>query len=137
MMTREQAMAAGLGLAMAAVLALSGPANAGQQLRKNAPRIEACVFSGNGGGAIYYGRQCTANLVDCAFSQNTEAFEEGRKLSAQSGAEAPADARDWHGTDLTKASPEEMEAVLADTVLKEFKVRLGRIGIEYQTPAVQ
>jgi len=30
--------------------------------------------------------------------------------------------------------PEQMEEVLADTVLKEFKVRLGRIGIEYQTP---
>jgi hypothetical protein len=28
-----------------------------------------------------------------------------------------------------------MEAVLADTVLHEFKVRLGRIGIEYQTPS--
>jgi len=27
-----------------------------------------------------------------------------------------------------------MEKVLADTVLKEFKIRLGRIGIEYQTP---
>jgi len=25
--------------------------------------------------------------------------------------------------------------VLSDTVLKEFKVRLGRIGIDYQTPA--
>jgi hypothetical protein len=28
-----------------------------------------------------------------------------------------------------------MEAVLADTVLKEFKVRLDRIGLTYQTPA--
>jgi hypothetical protein len=28
-----------------------------------------------------------------------------------------------------------MEGVLAGTVLKEFKVRLGRIGIDYQTPA--
>jgi hypothetical protein len=27
-----------------------------------------------------------------------------------------------------------MEQVLADTVLKEFKVRLGRIGLEYQSP---
>ena len=30
-----------------------------------------------------------------------------------------------------------MEGVLSDTVLKEFKVGLGRIGIEYQTPAQQ
>jgi rubrerythrin len=42
---------------------------------------------------------------------------------------------EYQGVDLGEASPEEMEAVLADTVLKEFKMRLGRIGIEYQTPA--
>jgi hypothetical protein len=41
---------------------------------------------------------------------------------------------DYQGVDLGVMSPEEMEHVLADTVLKEFKVRLGRIGIEYQTP---
>ncbi len=38
------------------------------------------------------------------------------------------------GVDLAEMTPEEMEQVLADTVLKEFKTRLGRIGIEYQTP---
>jgi hypothetical protein len=41
----------------------------------------------------------------------------------------------WHGTDLSSADPAEMENVLADTVLKEFKTRLGRIGLEYQQPA--
>ena len=41
---------------------------------------------------------------------------------------------DWHGTNLATATPEEMEAVLATTVLGEFKTRLGRIGLEYQTP---
>jgi hypothetical protein len=40
----------------------------------------------------------------------------------------------WQGVDLAHMEPEAMEEVLADTVLKEFKVRLGRIGIEYQTP---
>jgi len=40
----------------------------------------------------------------------------------------------WHGVDLALAEPEEIEAVLADTVLGEFKARLGRIGVEYQTP---
>jgi len=40
----------------------------------------------------------------------------------------------FHGLDLSEAEPEEMERVLADTVLKDFKVRLNRIGIEYQTP---
>jgi hypothetical protein len=72
-----------------------------------------------------------------AFSQNTEAFEEGRRLAEQAAKEsgAPRAAREWHGADLTAASPKEMEAVLADTVLKEFKTRLGRLGLEYQTPA--
>lgn len=41
---------------------------------------------------------------------------------------------DFRGKDLGVLSPREMEGVLADTVLKEFKVRLGRIGIDYQTP---
>jgi hypothetical protein len=40
----------------------------------------------------------------------------------------------YHGRDLAHMKPEEMEQVLADTVLKEFKIRLARIGIEYQTP---
>ena len=41
----------------------------------------------------------------------------------------------YQGADLGAMAPEEMEVLLADTVLKEFKVRLGRIGLEYQTPA--
>jgi len=40
----------------------------------------------------------------------------------------------YQGVNLAEMTPEEMEHVLADTVLKEFKLRLGRIGIEYQTP---
>jgi hypothetical protein len=35
---------------------------------------------------------------------------------------------------LGDASPAELEAALGGTILKEFKVRLQRIGIEYQTP---
>ena len=42
----------------------------------------------------------------------------------------------YQGADLGVLKPEEMEHVLADTVLAEFKTRLGRIGIEYQTPAM-
>lgn len=42
----------------------------------------------------------------------------------------------WHGTDLATADPAEMESVLADTVLKEFKTRLSRIGLEYQSPVM-
>lgn len=40
----------------------------------------------------------------------------------------------YNGVDLSAMSPEQMEGVLSDTVLKEFKTRLGRIGLEYQTP---
>jgi hypothetical protein len=40
----------------------------------------------------------------------------------------------YHGADLGVLAPEEMEELLSSTVLKEFKTRLGRIGIEYQTP---
>ncbi len=41
----------------------------------------------------------------------------------------------YHGVDLAHADTAEMEAVLSDTVLKEFKTRLGRIGLDYQSPA--
>ncbi len=41
---------------------------------------------------------------------------------------------EFHGTNLATATPEEMEAVLANTVLGEFKTRLARVGLEYQTP---
>jgi len=71
------------------------------------------------------------------FAQAADAMSEGQRLSreATEAENGPAAATKWHGADLSTATPEEMEAVLADTVLKEFKVRLGRIGIEYQTPA--
>ncbi len=70
-----------------------------------------------------------------AFSQDAAAIEEERKLSAQGAAtDETAGANHWHGTDLRNSTPEEMEAILSDTVLKEFKTRLARIGIEYQSP---
>jgi hypothetical protein len=40
----------------------------------------------------------------------------------------------WQGADLSQLDPSEMEGLLADTVLGEFKQRLERVGIEYQTP---
>jgi hypothetical protein len=42
---------------------------------------------------------------------------------------------EYQGADLGTLEPAQMEHLLADTVLAEFKTRLGRIGIEYQTPA--
>lgn len=70
------------------------------------------------------------------FRGQAATLEETRRLTQQAAAEggdAPK-AQIWHGTDLSSADPSEMEAVLADTVLKEFKTRLGRIGLDYQTP---
>jgi hypothetical protein len=61
-----------------------------------------------------------------------EEMEHARKLAADAGGD-PREAR-WQGQDLSKLEPEQMEALLGDTVLKEFKVRLGRIGLEYQSP---
>jgi hypothetical protein len=40
----------------------------------------------------------------------------------------------WQGAKLAELEPKEMERLLADTILKEFRIRLERIGIEYQTP---
>ncbi len=71
-----------------------------------------------------------------AFSQQGAAVDEARRI-AQAAAEESGVARKrqaWHGTDLSTADPSEMEAVLANTVLHEFKVRLDRIGLEYQSP---
>ena len=40
----------------------------------------------------------------------------------------------YQGADLGVMSPEQMEGLLADTVLGEFKTRLARIGLDYQSP---
>ena len=65
--------------------------------------------------------------------RDAPAREEMARVRAQAGASAMH--ATWHGVDLDAADPSEMEHVLADTVLADFKRRLGRIGIEYQTPA--
>ena len=41
---------------------------------------------------------------------------------------------EYQGADLGALSTDDMEQLLGDTVLKEFKNRLGRIGLEYQSP---
>ncbi len=64
-----------------------------------------------------------------AFKRGQKAFEEGRRVVAGSGH------ADWQGANLAAMQPAEIEQLLANTVLKEFKVRLGRLGLEYQTPA--
>jgi hypothetical protein len=70
------------------------------------------------------------------FAQAGAAVEEGRRLKREaSEAGAAAAVSEWQGRDVNAMSPDEMEGVLSDTVLKEFKIRLDRIGIEYQTPS--
>ncbi len=59
--------------------------------------------------------------------------QEIAKIVEKSGGQASNDAK-WQGLRLSDADPEELEGVLADTILKEFKIRLERIGIDYQTP---
>ncbi len=73
------------------------------------------------------------------FSQNSGAIREGQKLADADAAAGGEDRvkRTWQGADLSSLEPEEMENLLAETVLREFKVRLGRIGLEYQTPSIQ
>ncbi len=69
------------------------------------------------------------------FSRSAAAVREGHRLTQQAAdageAIGPAS---YQGADLNTLEADEIEDVLADTVLKEFKTRLGRIGIEYQSP---
>ena len=62
-----------------------------------------------------------------AFKRGQQAFEEGRRM----GGAGPVA---WQGANLTELQPADIEQLLANTVLKEFKIRLGRLGLEYQTP---
>jgi len=65
----------------------------------------------------------------------TSSFNEGRdNLEKNRQTVGAVGAADFHGTDLTTASSEEMQNTLERTVIGEFKTRLGRIGLEYQTP---
>ena len=65
---------------------------------------------------------------ELAFKQGEDTMEKARK-------EAPMEESvDFHGTDLATASSEEMQGVLQNTVIGEFKTRLARIGLEYQAP---
>ena len=54
-----------------------------------------------------------------------------RAAAARGEPEKPAT---WQGAELQALEPAEMEKLLGETVLREFKVRLERIGLEYQTP---
>lgn len=66
------------------------------------------------------------------FSSSAESIDVGQKMAADR-ANGSEDV-EWHGAQLGSMSADDLEAILGDTVLKEFKVRLGRIGLEYQSP---
>ena len=68
-----------------------------------------------------------------AFQQSNQAILMSQAANREAASGGGGDSA-WHGTDLYQAPVAELEAVLGDTVLKEFKVRLGRIGIDYQSP---
>ena len=72
-----------------------------------------------------------------AFDQTSGLEEKEREASVKEAAAHGEELQEveWHGTNITSASSEEREGVLADTVLGEFKTRLARIGLEYQAPA--
>jgi len=63
-----------------------------------------------------------------------------RELEWVSG-NAPEPAADeepatWQGAALGELKLDEIENLLSSTVLREFKTRLGRVGVDYQTPAL-
>jgi len=76
-------------------------------------------------------QQEMAHYMLATFNDSFSAAEPKSKPTADTPAAA-----DFHGTNLATATPEEMEAVLANTVIGEFKTRLARVGLEYQTPTV-
>jgi 1,2-phenylacetyl-CoA epoxidase catalytic subunit len=71
------------------------------------------------------------------FSQQINSSEaraeqaEARKLRDARGDSSSAK---WQGLDMATAAPDELESALSETILSAFKVRLGRMGLEYQTP---
>jgi hypothetical protein len=67
-----------------------------------------------------------------AFTRSARATNEAHKLEKKSDQKLKSAL--YHGVNLSEASTEEMESVLATTVLAEFKTRLGRLGLEYQSP---
>jgi len=76
-----------------------------------------------------------------SFKRAQESMMAGREIAKEAHEVAAAEGREiedtvWHGTNLDTATIEEIEGVLGSTVLAEFKTRLGRVGIEYQTPAM-
>jgi hypothetical protein len=63
-----------------------------------------------------------------------DAFRGNRTLSELDRLGVERSHATYQGEDLAVLSAEEMEVLLGDTVLAEFKTRLSRIGLDYQSP---
>ncbi len=64
--------------------------------------------------------------------ENRKELDEMRRQAREAGGTGEGT---WQGQNLSDLEPDQMEGLLSDTVLHEFKTRLGRIGIDYQTPS--
>ena len=62
------------------------------------------------------------------------AIAEQRRRVQEQADQRTCPSANWKGLDLADASSEELEKTLTNVVLNEFKVRLERLGLEYQTP---
>jgi 1,2-phenylacetyl-CoA epoxidase catalytic subunit len=67
------------------------------------------------------------------FAAGARATDEAQRVAATKSAGQRRTA-EYQGLNLAEASSEDMENTLSKTVLNEFKIRLGRIGLEYQSP---
>ena len=60
--------------------------------------------------------------------------EQRRRVRAAEAAGQNGEHATWKGIDLIEASSNELNEALTNVVLGEFEIRLGRLGLEYQTP---
>ncbi|MDH5674575.1 MAG: hypothetical protein OEZ06_20780 [Myxococcales bacterium] len=67
-------------------------------------------------------------------SYEVDRMKEQEAAPAASAATPEDTAGTWQGVKIRNLEPREMEQLLADTILKDFKERLARVGVEYQTP---
>jgi len=74
--------------------------------------------------------QMLATFSD-VFSTAHQAMEQARLIMVAKGEESPSQ---WQGADLAAISPDDLQMVLTQTVLNEFKTRLDRVGIQFQEP---
>lgn len=69
-----------------------------------------------------------------AFADDDRMDDATRAQKLAAGGVAEGESMDYHGVNLATASNPERQGVLESTVIEEFKVRLARIGLEYQAP---